>query len=160
MTAYNFVAVQASRFFPGEKYSVEFQYTLGGAFVNGDTITIPANSLPINGIKIAEVEVLHKPLDTNATPTMTYSVGDSGLSTRFISAAGAGDTITTVGHQIRNAINIPQGKTAGVVTTGTGYLYGAGTSPQLILTVDGVVATGATTGTVRMVVHYYCAEEN
>jgi hypothetical protein len=142
-------------------YTVEFQYSLVGAVVTGDTYTIPAAGLPKNSFRISEVAFISVPLDTNATPTATISVGDAGSATRFINVAPAGvNGITTAGFQLVNTINVVQGLTAGVVSSGTNYLYDTGTAPVLVATVGGTVATAATTGLIRLRVTYYCTEEN
>ena len=164
MTAYNFVGLVPDtsynpRYEPGYLYSIEFQFTQTVAFVNGDTVTTPANALPGNGIRIQEVEVIHPSLDTNGSPTCTYSVGDSGSASRFISTAN-GFTGST-GGQVKNLINVAQALTAGVVSSGTNYLYGSAnaSAPQLILTINGVVATGSTTATVRLKVWFWSTGE-
>lgn len=145
---------------PGSVQSVEFQYTLAGAVVTGDSYTTPANALPSNGFRILEVEVLSPELDTNATPTATFVVGDTSDDNRFIDAAPAGvNGITTSNYQMSTKINIAQGLTSGVVSTGSNYLYASGTSPQLKMTVGGTVATAQTAGTIRLRVTYQCVEE-
>lgn len=165
-TAYDFSQLvpdssYPARTAPGMLYTTEFQYTLAGAVVTGDTYTIPADSLPANGIRIAEIEVICPELDTDATPTATFSVGDTNSATRFINAAPAGlNGVTTSGYQMSTKINIAQGLTSGVVSTGTNYLYGSGTSPRIVMTIGGVVATAQTSGTIRLKVSFYCTDEN
>jgi hypothetical protein len=144
------------KFEPGELYSIDFEYTLGGAVVTGDTYTTPANALPNSGFRIVDTQLIMPPLDTNATPTATISVGDSGSATRFINAAQAGSATAT---QVSRWINQAQGLTSGVVSSGSGYLYGNGANPQIIVTVGGVVATAQTTGTIRLRVSFYCTSE-
>lgn len=171
MTAYNFVGlVPDTSFQPryeSQNFSpsmVEFQFTLTQALANGDTITTPANALPVNGIRIQEIIVISPELDTNATPTGTFNVGDSVNATRFINSATMGvNGVTTTGYQLINHMNVAQGLTNGVVSSGTNYKYtpgdatfGVGTNgPELILTVNAAVATGATTGTIRFLVYYW-----
>lgn len=146
---------------PGMIQMVEFQYTLAGAVITGDSYTTPADALPDNGIRILEVEILSPELDTNATPTATFVVGDSDDDNRFISAAPAGvNGITTTNYQMSTKINIAQGLTSGVVSTGSNYLYASGTAPRLKMTVGGTVATAQTAGTIRMKVTYQCVEAN
>ena len=100
-------------------------------------------------------------LDTNVTPTGTLAVGDSGSATRFISGAPMGITgITSTTYQVYNTINVAQGFTSNVVTSGNYYCYGAGTTPQLIVTVGGTIATAAAAGLVRLRVTFYCTAEN
>lgn len=166
MTAYAFTQLvpdssMPARTSPGMLYTTEFQYTLAGAVVSGDTFTTPANALPFNGIRIAEIEVISPELDTNATPTATFDVGDATDADRFIAAAPAGaNGVTTSGYQMHTCINIAQGLTAGVVSTGTNYLYGSGTSPRIVLTLGGTVATAQSAGTIRLKVSFYCTDEN
>lgn len=145
-----------ARFEPGELYSIDFEYTLGGAVVTGDSYTTPSGALP-GGIRIIDTQLIMPPLDTNATPTATISVGDSGSGTRFINAAQAGSATAT---QVSRWINQAQGLTSGVVSSGSGYLYAVGTTPQIIALVGGVVATAQTTGTIRLRVSFYCTSES
>lgn len=159
MTAYNFSTVQPYNilqppYAAGQLYSIDFEYTLGGAVVTGDTYTTPANAMPDNGITIVDTQIISVPLDTNASPTATISVGDSGSATRFINAAQAGSATAT---QVTRYINQAQTLTSGVVSAGTGYVYSAGTSPRFIVTVGGVVATAQTTGVIRLRVSFYCS---
>jgi hypothetical protein len=164
-TAYAFSQLVPDSSFPakwstGTDQRIEFQYTLAGAVVTGDTYTIPASSLPNNGFRILEVEVISPELDTDATPTATFSVGDTNSATRFINAAPAGiNGVTTSGYQMHTKINIAQGLTSGVVSTGSNYLYSSGTSPRLVMTIGGTVATAQTAGTIRMIVTFRCTEE-
>lgn len=146
---------------PGMLYTTEFQYTLAGAVVSGDTFTTPADALPENGLRIAEIEVISPELDTDATPTGTFEVGDATDANRFISAAPMGvNGVTTSGFQMSTKINIAQGLTSGVVSTGTNYLYGSGTSPRIVMTLGGTIATAQTAGTIRLKVSFYCTDEN
>jgi len=164
-TAYAFSSLVPDSSFPpkwstGMDQRIEFQYTLAGAVVTGDTFTTPANALPNNGFRVLEIEVISPELDTDATPTGTFSVGDSGVAARFINAAPMGiNGVTTSGEQMRTAINIAQGLTSGVVSTGSNYLYASGTSPRLVMTLAGTVATAQTAGTIRLIVTFRCTEE-
>jgi len=158
-TAYNMSSVQPYNilqppYAPGQLYSIDFEYTLLGAAVTGDTYTTPTLSMPDNGITIVDTQLIMVPLDTNATPTATISVGDSGSATRFVNAAQAGDAYAT---QVTRTINQAQGFTAGVVTSGTGYIYTAGTDIRFIVTLGGTVATAASTGVIRLRVSFYCS---
>lgn len=165
MTAYNFSQLipntfNGPYFEPGELYEIDFEYSLETGLASGDTITTPSGALPDNGIRILDILVSHPELDTNATPTGTYDVGDSTDQNRFLSAVVLGvNGVTTSGFLINNCINVPQGTTNGVVSTGSGYLYAAGTSPQLILTVISAVATAASSGLIRLKVRYVCSGE-
>jgi hypothetical protein len=158
-TAYTFATIipynqNPPKFASGQLYSIDFEYTIGATVVSGDTYTTPLNALPNDGFQIVDTQLIFGRLDTNATPTATISVGDSGLATRFINAANAGSA--TSGAQLHAYINQAQGLTAGVVTAGSGYQYVEGVSPQLVVSVGGTVATAATTGVVRLRVSFYC----
>lgn len=157
MTAYNFSQIipniaNGPYFEPGQYSVVNFQYSLGTGLANGDTITTPLGGLPNNGIRIEDIIVTHPQLDTNVSPTGTYDVGDSTDQNRFLSAA-------SLGMIDSDFINIGQGTTNGVVTTGRGYLYQAGTDPQLILTVISNLATAASSGVINLKVCYTCSGE-
>lgn len=161
-TAFNFAQIIPYSSYPpkyeaGQLYSIDFEYSLLGAVVTGDTYTTPAGALPNEGIRIVDTLLIMPPLDTNATPTATISVGDAGSATRFINVAVAGSALAA--DQKKVYINQAQGLTAGVVTSGSGYLYAKGTAPQIVGTVGGVVATAQTTGTIRMRVSFYCTGE-
>ena len=165
MAAYNFSQIVPNSSYPprylsGEQYSIDFEYTLGGALAQNDTITTPSSALPNNGIRIVETELMYPELDTNATPTGTFNVGDGTSATRFVSGVPMGVAgVTTSGFQLRQGINIAQGLTNGVVTSGSGYLYASGTNPQLVVTVGSAVATGASSGVIRLRVTFYCTGE-
>ena len=166
MTAYNFTLIEpytqnanvngsGAKFLTGTVQVQEFEYAFSSVgLANGDTITTPLNALPINGCVILETEVISSQLDTNATPTGTFDLGDAGLITRFIDAAymGTGNAF----GQVKVNINKAQTLTANVVTSGAGFLYPDGSNPQLVLTVISAVATAATTGYIRLKVFYNC----
>lgn len=159
MTAYNFSEIQPYSllnppYAAGQLYSVDFEYTLDGGVVTGDTWTTPAGGLPDNGITIVDTQLIMPALDTNATPTATISVGDSDSATRFINAAQAGSATAT---QLTRFINQAQGFTSGVVSSGSGYVYTAGSDPRIVVTLGGSVATAQTAGVIRLRVSFYCS---
>jgi hypothetical protein len=164
MTDYNFSQVQPysekpALFEVGQQYSIDFEYALGGALSSGDTITTPANALP-GGIRVVESELVYPELDTNTTPTGTWDVGDADDVNRFVDGVPMGVAgVTTAGFQLRQGINVAQGLTAGVVSSGVGYLYASGSAPQLVATVASAVATGAASGVVRLRVTFLCTNE-
>lgn len=166
MTAYNMSSIVPDSSYPakwsvGTQQSIEFQYTLGGAVVTGDTFTTPASATPSGGFRILEVELISPELDTNATPTGTISIGDTTSATRFVNAAPMGvNGITTTGYQMSTKINQAQTLSSGVVSAGSNYLYGVGTSPQFVITLGGTIATAQTAGVLRLRVTYRCVEEN
>ncbi len=161
-TAYTFAQIlpyssYPAKWEPGELYSIDFEYTVAATVVTGDNYSTPAGGLPSNGIRIVDTALIFTPLDTNASPTATISVGDSGSATRFINAANAGSG--TSNAQLHLYINQAQGLTNGVVTSGSGYLYGSNTTPVLKVTVGGTVATAQTAGVIRLRVSFYCSGE-
>jgi hypothetical protein len=167
MTAYNFTLIEpytqnanvngsGAKFLTGTVQVQEFEYAfITTGLVNGDTITTPLNGLPVNGCVILETEVIASQLDTNATPTGTFNLGDAALATRFINSAfmGTGNAF----GQLKVNINKAQTLAANnVVTAGAGFLYPDGSNPQLVLTVNAALATTATTGYIRLKVFYNC----
>lgn len=158
MTAYNFTLITTRpHWSAGDLQAITAYYDLGGtALVNGDTITA-TGMIPGDGVKIYDIYCSHTELDTNATPTGTYNVGDSTSAARFISSAPMGaNGVTTSGFQITNRSNFAPTSSNGVVTTGLGYIYTGTTATDLVLTVNAAVATGATAGVIFLVVLYRC----
>lgn len=141
----------------GSVFVARAYYDLNGTgLAQNDTITA-TNIIPPDGVEIYEVWVSHPELDTNATPTGTYNVGDSGSAARFISSAPmAVNGVTTTGAQVRNGINIATTTSSGVIATGAGYRYTGTSASTLILTVNAAVATAATAGVVHLMVLYRC----
>lgn len=159
MAAYNFSLVPGrSHWTAGNTEFVTGYYDLAGvALAQNDTITA-TNIIPGDGVRIYDMYCTHTELDTNATPTGTYNIGDSLNASRFMSSVPMGvNGVTTTGFQIWNRFNFaPTFDSSGNTLTGLGYIY-TGTNPySLILTVNGVVATGATTGVIFLTVAYHC----
>jgi len=158
MTAYNFTLITAKpHWSAGDLQAITAYYDLAGtALANGDTITA-TGMIPGDGVKIYDIYTFHTELDSNATPTGTYNVGDANSAARFMSSVPMGiNGVTTSGFQITNRSNFAPTSTNGVVTTGLGYIYTGTTATDLILTVNAAVATGTTTGVVFLVVLYRC----
>ena len=155
MTAYNFTLVPTTPpYIAGHPIRVSAYYTLGGALGNGDTITA-TGMIPPGGVQVLDVMVYHPPLDTNASPTGTYKVGDSlsSGSARYISGAVMGANLAS-GVQIRNSSNVAPSATAGI-----GYTYSTNensSGTDIILTVTNALATAATTGTIVLEITYLC----
>ena len=156
MAAYNFTLVPANpHWSAGDTQVVTAYYDLNGvALAQNDTITA-TNMIPVNGVSIYDLYCTHTELDTNATPTGTYNIGDTVSATRFIASAPMGvNGVTTTGFQMYNRFNSAPTSASGVTTAGIGYIYTSNAS--LVLTVNGVVATGATTGVIFLTVIYRC----
>ena len=158
MAAYNFTSISSSsHWIAGDIQIMTAYYDLNGvALAQNDTITA-TNIIPGDGVKIYDIYCSHTELDTNATPTGTYQVGDAGSATRFMSSVPMGvNGVTTSGFQIVNRSNFAPTSTNGVVTAGIGYTYTGTSATSLIMTINGAVATGATTGIIFLTVVYRC----
>jgi hypothetical protein len=110
------------------------KYALAGALANTDTITWP-NLLPLAGGKIVGFRFYSLELDTNATPTMTFTVGNSDDADGYLETVNGGlpATLPANGSQLSYA-----GNGALIATTVT--------NRNVVLTVTGVVATGVAAG--------------
>lgn len=162
MTAYSFnLLTSRPPWDAGAEHSVRAYFdvstTSGGAgLANTDTITA-TGMLPGNGIVIREVLIMHPELDSNATPTGTFNVGDTNLAARFISAAPMGvNGITTTGFQMRTGINITTTTTSGSIVSGAGYQYTGTSTNSIVVTVASAVATQVTAGILHVLVTYRC----
>lgn len=114
----------------GTQSKARGEFALPGALADTDTITW-SNLLPKGGAKVIDVQVFGVEVDTNATPTLTYTVGDGtdadGYITTKTGAAGA------------SGQHFAKGDGALVDTDVTGR--------DVVLTVTADPATGATSGT-------------
>ena len=167
MTAYNFTLLDPiSPWSSGMVYTQRAYFDVsttsgGSGFASGDTVTV-TGLVPPGGCEILQVTVQSPELDTNSTPTATYSVTDATTSTiAFITNAPAGvNGVTTTAFQLSNSINIAPTFTAGVITAGPGYIYHGTENTvapnNLVLTITAAVATAATAGIVHLIVTYRC----
>lgn len=157
MANYNFTLIDAvSPWSAGALFAVRGYYDLNGVgLVNGDTITA-TNIIAPDGVEIFETWVTFPRLDTNATPTGTFNLGDAVVANRFIASAPLGSTNTIAGTQLKAGINVPTVTANGVITSGAGYRYTGTTNSSLVMTVNAAVATAATTGVVHLLVLYRC----
>ena len=120
------------------QHAARGEYTITAALALNDTIQLfdlPANARIVGGfVKSAD-------FDTNGSPAIVLAVGDSGDDDRYFS----GLTI---------------GQAGGVSTTlaATGVDYVTTAKTRVILKVTTGPATGATTGTVSVVLHYIVNE--
>lgn len=111
-------------------------YALTGALVNADTITW-TDAVPLGTqAKIVGFRFFSVELDTNASPTMLFKVGDGTDDDGYLTSKGGG-----VGLQ-----NSLAGQLA---YFGDGAIIGTATQAgrNIVLTVSAAVATGATSGT-------------
>lgn len=123
--------------------SVISTFALTAALAANDTITMM--NIPINAI-ITDVAIsTDTALDTNASSTIAYDVGDGSSANRFIAALAQGNNVALpITHMTKS--------------TGLGYQYTTSGAenplPQIIVTVHTGPATGATSGTLRVLVAY------
>ena len=121
----------------GMQFTATGTYTLAAALANGDTITW-SNLLPLGGAKIVAVRFFAPELDTNATPTMKWTLGNSDDADGFIIEQGG-------------AVGLSNSLPTMIVAGGTGALMDTTvTNRNVVFTVTAAVATGATTGTIRV----------
>ena len=132
----------------GQIYTAYGFYTVGAAVAQNDTITF-TNIIPANGVEIISTRLMTPKLDTNATPTGVFILGDATDDDRFINdvAIGWDDETTHIVYDSNVAPDVPS-------TKGIGYRYTSATS--LIAKIDAAVGTAASTGHVALWVQYYC----
>ena len=123
----------------GEVVTAMGTYDLAGALVNADTITWPG-LLPKNGdYQIQSMRFWAPELDTNATPTGTIIIGDGTDTDAYLTTINIG--LPAVAPANGSQLNY-NGNGASIRTNITTPV------PDVVLTVTGVVATGATSGTI------------
>ena len=139
MTALTGTNLVSAHWVEGEELTFLGKYTLAGTIVTADTITW-TDALPnMNGITVLSAEVFGDPLDTNASPTGTITLGTEDDANGLLEAA----TIPLVGD------SVGYGDLLGVVSTGE----------NVVLTVGGTLASAATTGAdVWVKVTYGCGD--
>lgn len=139
----------APRWQAGQQYTSVGAYTVGAAVAQNDTITF-TNIIPAGGVQILSTRLLTPKLDTNATPTGVFILGDATDDNRFIDAVSIGWT----GAESYIDYDINVAPVSGSSGTGAGYIYTAQTS--LILKINAAVATAASTGQIGLWISYYC----
>jgi len=141
----------ASKWQAGHELTGYGYYNIGAAVAQNDTITF-TDIIPAGGVEIVDVIIDTPKIDTNATPTALWIVGDSGDNDRFINdVSGGWDDETT---RIRYGVNVAS-TSSGVIDTGVGYRYTGAAS--LIAKIDAAVATAASSGFVALMVRYRCS---
>lgn len=119
----------------GQQFECIGSYALTGALVNADTITWP-NLLPKAKAKVVSFEFWAPELDTSASPTAVATIGDGTDADGYITTFNLGlpAVAPANGQQI--------------IAKGNGAIIGTTTQAgrDVVFTVTGVVATGATSG--------------
>jgi hypothetical protein len=104
--------------------------TTTAALTTSDTLN--AFVLP-KGFRVLYSMLLSSDVDTNASPTITFNVGDSGSATRYFSASAVGQAGTA---------------SAATATTGIGFLN---TADTLVTIVPQANAATGVAGTVQLI---------
>lgn len=121
----------------GVVYMREVVYTLTAALVSADIIQM----IPVAaGERVVDLQLISEDLDTHATPTITLDVGDGVDTDRYID----GSTIAQTGGFERLGVGLATDAEA----IAANYVYTAADTIDVV--VSAAVATGATTGTLRM----------
>lgn len=167
-TVYTATPVQAqSPWMAGENMMMAAYFELTTGLANGDTIIVP-NMVTPSGVIVTRVQINFTPLDTNVSPTGTFSFGDNQTDTyaaaRFMTGVKMGGTANADGL-LHAFSNVAPTLVSGVQVEGIGYYYmqdqqTAGTNGGFwngVLTVTAAPATAAATGTVLFVFEYACA---
>lgn len=166
MTAYTFTNLQpTSPYIPGEVIKVGAYFELTTGLASGDTITA-LNLIPPSGVQALELVVVTSQLDSNATPTGAYEVGDSLLdgsaAARYIALGKMGSN--SAGTNVVQYSNVPPVITSGAYTAGVGFFYAddentSGTNNgylNMVMTLTASPATAAATGTIWLYFTYIC----
>lgn len=110
-------------------------YTFGTEVENADTITW-TNILPAQGAKVVGFKVFGTELDTNATPTATFTIGDGTDADGYLTTKGG-------------AVGLQNSLAGQLFYEGDGALVGTKvTGRNVVLTMTAATATGASTGTI------------
>ena len=140
MTAYTGTIVNAGRSGErGAQYVATGTYALTGALVENDTITW-SNFFPPGKFKLVDFVFWAPELDTNASPTGTAIIGDGTDTDAYLTTKNIGKPaqLPANGSQL-----VYRGDGASIGTSFTGLR-------DVVLTVNAAVATGATSGTLRI----------
>ena len=134
----------APRWCPGSMYTSQGEVTFTGTAASGDTGTI-SGMVPENGFIVTGMRVSGTKLDAHETAaTGTLIVGD-GTDTDFYLTGGLAGRDGPASDQL--------------VVCGNGTGIGSGTYPastDVVITLGGTVATGASGGTLRVEIDYLC----
>lgn len=136
MTAYSGTINTAGRLGEiGRQTIASGSYALTGALVNADTVTWD-NVFPNGKFKVISFRYWSPELDTNASPTMTFTIGDETDPDGYLTTINGGlpATAPTNGSQLNYM--------------GNGALLNTTTAGRdVVFTVTAAVATGASSGT-------------
>ena len=115
-------------------------FALTAAFGLNDLVkmlTLPANAYVVDVVIGTDAA-----LDTNATSTISYDVGDSNAAQRYIAAKAQGNNVPLPPYHMDQA-------------AGLGYQIGTNTGDNVVVVkIHAAPATGATSGNLRVAVTY------
>lgn len=119
----------------GDLFIAKGEYTFGTEIEDTDTITW-SNILPQGGAKVHSFRIYGVELDSNATPTATFVVGDGTDADGYLTTKGG-------------AVGLQNSLAGQLVYFGDGALLDTNvTSTDIVLTMTAATATGASTGTI------------
>lgn len=170
MASYSYTNLQnKSPWIAGETFTVGAYFniasTTGSAGVaNGDTITA-LNLIPEGGVKILSVLVTGAEMDSNSSPTGTFSLGDNLTDTnataRYILAGSLGTNLYNA--QLVQYQNVAPTVTSGAYVKGVGFVYDTDQNSNAqagnvsaVLTVTASPATAVTSGYTYLYITYAC----
>lgn len=134
MTAYTGTIAQYGRLGEiGRQTIASGYYTLGAEIEDTDTITWD-NVMPNGKFKVIDFEVWGVELDTNATPTATFTIGDETDPDGYLTTKGG-------------AITLSNSLAGQLFYKGDGALLNTTTAGRdVVLTMTAATATGASSG--------------
>lgn len=121
----------------GQQYLARGSYTFGAEIEDTDTITW-SNILPAGGAKVVGFRVYGQEIDTNATPTATFIVGNTDDTDGYLKTKGG-------------AVGLQNSLAGQLFYAGDGDLITSGsiiTNRNVVLTMTAATATGASSGTI------------
>lgn len=170
MASYSYTNLQTnSPWIAGETFTVGAYFNLASTnssagVANGDTITA-LNLIPEGGVKVLSVLVTGAEMDSNSSPSGTFSLGDnlsdSNAAARYILGASLGTNLSNA--QLVQYQNVAPTIVSGAQTKGVGYTYNTNQNSNAnagdvsaVLTVTASPATAATSGFTYLYVTYAC----
>ncbi len=136
MTAYTgTITVAGKNGEVGQQFNAVGKYTFGTEVEDTDTITW-TNLLPNNSSKVVGFKVYGTELDTNATPTATFTIGDGTDPDGYLTTKGG-------------AVGLQNSLAGQLIYFGDGALMFTDVSSRdVVLTMTAATATGASSGTI------------
>lgn len=170
MASYSYTNLQVqSPWIAGQTFTVGAYFNLASTnnsagVANGDTITA-FNLIPEGGVKILSVLVTGAEMDSNSSPSGTFSLGDNltdvNATARYIQGASLGTNLSNA--QLVQYQNVAPTVTSGAFVKGVGYVYNTNQNSNpnagdvsAKLTVTASPATAATSGYTYLYITYAC----